>query len=114
MSTPIHRANYFPISRFLWGTGYWIGLWLAVVAQDLAGLNFSQTIPFSYRIPAKVLCYVGAFSLALMGLAWCERRLNSSSSANAPKVKRVGAIVLLALCIAAPVIEYLTSGLLSK
>ena len=49
MDTPVDRTtNYFPINTTLRAAGFWIGFYVSIVAQDVAGLNYSQTIPFGY------------------------------------------------------------------
>jgi len=107
MTTPVdRRTNYLPSSGFVWGVGFYIGYFLAVAAQDLAGLDYGSTIPLSYRLPAMALCVVGAIVLAWIVLAWCERKFNSSSSAKAPTMRRLAAIVLVVLVLAAPIVQY--------
>jgi hypothetical protein len=110
METRADRTiDHVPVNAALRGAGVWIAIWTAIVAQDMAGLNNSDTVPLSYRVPAKALCYLGASFLALAMLAWCEKRLNKSTSANVSRTKLLGATVLVALCIAAPIIEYFVS-----
>ena len=104
-------VNYVPINILLRGAGLWLGSWVAIAAQDVAGLSYSKAIPYSYRLPAKLLCYFGAIFLVWLVLARCEKRLNGSTSANVPKIRRAGAIVLGALCIAIPSASFLVSEL---
>ncbi len=43
MDTPVDRTtNYFPINTTLRAAGFWIGFYVSIVAQDVAGLNYRK------------------------------------------------------------------------
>ena len=96
-------SQLLPQSALLRAAAIAIGIHLAVAAQDIAGLSYSATIPFSLRAPAMMLSTLGAFSVLWFTFAWCEARLANGNSVTLAVLRRAGIALVVLLCIAAPI-----------
>jgi hypothetical protein len=87
---------------------FWLGLYSAVITQDLAGLSHSKTVEFTLRLPAILLTYAGAFAVFAVIFFWLERVLDSKSSVTSAWVKRFCMAAVVALCVGAPILSHLS------
>jgi hypothetical protein len=95
-----------PQSRIACAAGFWIGQLSAAVFQDIAGMNYSKTVPFSYRVPALVLSSVGAIFIAWALLSCSERWLNGKKEKYGALPRRIWVSFVIALCVATPILLF--------
>jgi len=93
-----------PLSRVASAAGVWIGQFSAVALQDIAGMSYSTSVPFSYRAPVLFLSSVGAIVIAWALLSCSERWINGKEEKYGALPRRIWISAVIVLCVAAPVL----------
>ncbi len=93
-----------PQKPILRAAGIWIGMNFAFALQDIAGLSYSKTVPYSYRAPVFFLSLIGAVFVVWILLALGERWVKSISGRYQLLAKRICIAIVVVLCVAAPIV----------